>query len=359
MEQKLIFVVDDEMAIREMEQTYLESEGYMVETFATADDAIEAMENGDRTPDLLLMDIMMPGTDGLSACGKIRRSEKLTLRLMPIILVSARDTALDKVTGLTIGCDDYLAKPFLPLELLARVKALLRRSEMLMSGLKKVEDGEMSDEEIKVAIGEDLFYEIYRGGSSQNVGRNIDNCGNLYLDRKAHRIYVDQNAKNTQLSEDIKGKNVDKESIGIKAKSLIKNKKILDILEKGSNVRGNEGYTLKTAKEGMKNDPDIDPYGESSGRDSKEDHDNSVKIIDLQVTPMEFEFVQYLMLRKETAVPKTELLTEIWHLPDAELKDGVRMTDDLVKRLRKKMATAGSTAKVKTVWGYGYRLTEN
>ena len=83
------------------------------------------------------------------------------------------------------------------------------------------------------------------------------------------------------------------------------------------------------------------------------------KITEIQVTPMEFDFVHFLILRKETAVSKSELLSVVWKLPDAELHEDVRMTDDLVKRLRKKLRAAGSSARVETVWGFGYRMTEN
>ena len=78
----------------------------------------------ERLPDLVVLDIMMPGTDGLSICSALRKASAQ----LPIIIVSAKDSPYDRVTGLTLGSDDYLIKPFLPLELVARVKALLRRA---------------------------------------------------------------------------------------------------------------------------------------------------------------------------------------------------------------------------------------
>ena len=76
-------------------------------------------------PDLVILDIMMPGTDGLSVCSQLRQKDAD----LPIMIVSARDSPYDRVTGLTLGGDDYLIKPFLPLELVARIRALLRRSK--------------------------------------------------------------------------------------------------------------------------------------------------------------------------------------------------------------------------------------
>ena len=117
-----IFIADDDRHIRELEQAFLTKEGFAVETFPDGDALLAACRQA--VPDLVILDVMMPGTDGLSVCEQLRRqSEKL-----PILIVSARDDPYDRVMGLTLGSDDYLIKPFLPLELVARVKALLRRS---------------------------------------------------------------------------------------------------------------------------------------------------------------------------------------------------------------------------------------
>ena len=90
-------------------------------------DGVEGLRQFDACrPDVVVTDIMMPGMDGLSLCASIRQTSNV-----PIIIVSAKDSPLDRVTGITLGSDDYLVKPFLPLELVARVKALFRRSEMM------------------------------------------------------------------------------------------------------------------------------------------------------------------------------------------------------------------------------------
>lgn len=120
---ELIYVADDEKHIRELMRTFLENEGYQVKTFSDGYSVSDAM--GRQMPDLLILDIMMPGEDGLSLCASIRKKSSV-----PIIIVSAKDSPMDRVTGIMMGSDDYLTKPFLPLELTARVKALFRRARM-------------------------------------------------------------------------------------------------------------------------------------------------------------------------------------------------------------------------------------
>ncbi len=117
-----IYVADDEKNIRELISAFLRREGFDVEAFSSGDALLAAC--GKSLPDLVVLDIMMPGMDGLSVCSALRRASAQ----LPIIIVSAKDSPYDRVTGLTLGSDDYLVKPFLPLELAARVKALLRRA---------------------------------------------------------------------------------------------------------------------------------------------------------------------------------------------------------------------------------------
>jgi len=291
MSEQIIDVIDDEQDIRSVVKTFLENEGFKVRTFENADvyrkllkkELCSSMSNGNQTrgvstpnensnlilPDLILLDIMMPGEDGLSLCNTIRRGnifevskisegshsgnpaehveKKPTLQsylrqlaTVPIIFTSAKDSPLDRVTGLTMGSDDYIVKPFLPIELVARVKALLRRSAMLRTGNDDAEPEALA-------------------------------CGNLCIEPAGHRV--------------------------------------------------------------------------------------TVRAEELAVTPMEFSFLLYLCRRKEAAVPKAEILQAVWDV--SSYNADTRMSDDLVKRLRKKLAAADSTARVETVWGFGYRLTES
>lgn len=118
--QEKILVVDDEKEIADLVALYLENEGYATFTFYNAEDALACIET--ESLDLAVLDVMLPNTDGFSICRKIREQHTF-----PIIMLTAKDEEVSKITGLTLGADDYVTKPFLPLELVARVKAQLRR----------------------------------------------------------------------------------------------------------------------------------------------------------------------------------------------------------------------------------------
>ena len=223
--EKLIYLADDEAHIRQLMKTFLENEGYRVQLFADGPSIRRAFDA--QAPDLIILDVMMPGEDGLSICSYIRSRSSV-----PILIVSARDTPLDRVAGITLGSDDYLSKPFLPLELTARVKALFRRAQL----------------------------------SSQPDSRPVS-CGNLTLNPASHTIQIRQQ-----------------------------------------------------------------PFS---------------------ATPTEYAFLSYLVNRAGLAVSKKELLKAVWNYPDP---GDSRVIDDLIKRLRRKMREAGSSAIVETIWGYGYRL---
>lgn len=123
MENKVILVTDDDQDIRNMIKIYLQNENYNVLLAKNGREAIEILEKN--PVDLLILDIMMPDMDGMETCYKIRDRWK-----MPIIFLSAKGEDMDKIMGLSAGADDYITKPFNPLELTARVKANLRRVDV-------------------------------------------------------------------------------------------------------------------------------------------------------------------------------------------------------------------------------------
>ncbi|MBO5473578.1 MAG: response regulator transcription factor [Lachnospiraceae bacterium] len=145
-----IYIVEDDRNISEIESFSLKNSGYDVAVYENAGAFYEALKN--KIPNLVLLDIMLPDEDGLTIVKKLRE-DSLTKKV-PIILVTAKTTELDKVKGLDIGADDYLTKPFGVMELISRVKALLRRS------------------------GED------KGDKCLSIGR-------IFLDRERHVVYVD------------------------------------------------------------------------------------------------------------------------------------------------------------------------
>jgi two-component system response regulator RegX3 len=147
-----ILVVEDEESIRETLDFLLTKEGYQVHTLASGQDAVLEFEKFD--PDLVLLDIMLPGLSGVEITKKIRQKSQT-----PIIMLTAKDTELDKVLGLEIGADDYVTKPFSGRELLARIKALLRRTgeSFTSEGALKVGPVEIDQERHQILIrGEEV-----------------------------------------------------------------------------------------------------------------------------------------------------------------------------------------------------------
>lgn len=145
----MIYIVEDDRSISEIESYSLKNSGYEVAVFENAASFYMALET--QIPQLVLLDIMLPDEDGMTILKKLR--EGVATRRLPVILVTAKTTEMDKVKGLDQGADDYLTKPFGVMELISRVKALLRRSE---------------------GVGEEKFLSL----------------GKIFLDNEKHAVYV-------------------------------------------------------------------------------------------------------------------------------------------------------------------------
>ncbi|WP_058302899.1 VanR-ABDEGLN family response regulator transcription factor [Gorillibacterium timonense] len=128
-----ILVVDDEQAIADLVEVYLKGENYNVLKFYRGKDALACMMS--EKIDLAILDVMLPDIDGFSICQRIREEHHF-----PVIMLTAKEEGMDKITGLTLGADDYITKPFRPLELIARVKAQLRRFTKYNSAITNRED---------------------------------------------------------------------------------------------------------------------------------------------------------------------------------------------------------------------------
>jgi len=230
MDKKLIYIADDEINICNIIKSFLVKEGYEVETFYDGRSIIDAFNA--KPADMLIIDIMMPEIDGFSLCASIRQKSDV-----PIIIVSAKDTEPDKIAGLTLGSDDYLTKPFSPVELVARVKSIFRRIEL-----------------------------------------DKNNFGNSHQVIKVADISINPDTKQAELN----GKNIG-------------------------------------------------------------------------LTRMEFSLLYYLAKNKNRAVSRSELLDKVWGF---ENEVETRATDDMVKRIRKKLSDAGSVLKIETVWGFGFKIED-
>lgn len=157
MSQDKIMVVDNEMEIIQLMKLYLSREGY--EVVWTTDSTKAAALAEKEQPDLILLDVVMPGLTGIELCGKIREKSDV-----PILFVSCKGQEMDKVLGLSIGGDDYITKPFSPAELVARVKAHLRRRNLSSAHNRDAEDS-----------------------------RSLLTAGALQIDLSAHTVTVDGN----------------------------------------------------------------------------------------------------------------------------------------------------------------------
>src|SRR6516164_9836800 len=129
-----VLVVDDEPIVRDVVVRYLEQEGYRTLQAANGDEARELLQREE--PSLVVLDLMLPGTGGLALCRWIRGRSQL-----PVIMVTALGEEADRLTGLDLGADDYLTKPFSPRELVARVKAVLRRASAGAAETERIEVG--------------------------------------------------------------------------------------------------------------------------------------------------------------------------------------------------------------------------
>ena len=126
----VLLVVDDDPELRELTATYLGQQGFTVHTVGDGREMDVALET--LTPDLLVLDLMLPGEDGLSIAKRLKADRDL-----PIVILSAQGEDIDRIVGLEVGADDYLAKPFNPRELLARVRAVLRRAQSMPVGFEE------------------------------------------------------------------------------------------------------------------------------------------------------------------------------------------------------------------------------
>lgn len=157
----MIYIVEDDKNIQEIEGFALKNAGYRALGFELAADFYKALE--EETPELIILDVMLPDESGLKALQKIRANKATAL--IPVIMVTAKTTELDKVKGLDMGADDYLTKPFGVMELISRVKALLRRSpSAAKQSMFEFADIRMDDEkhEVQTSQGKcDLTYKEY------------------------------------------------------------------------------------------------------------------------------------------------------------------------------------------------------
>ena len=191
-----ILVIDDDEEIRKLIKDFLQKENFEVDTAKNGRTAIDIVSNSPKTYQLAVLDIMLPDISGVDVCKQIRRFSNI-----PIIMLTAKSEDVDKIVGLEVGADDYLTKPFNPKELVARIKAILRRSSMLETELEKFQ------ENLKIAGGKvSIFYKISEQQKrrslkdlteklKQTVLRtgqdNLQNSKKIEINSSSRRVLVD------------------------------------------------------------------------------------------------------------------------------------------------------------------------
>ncbi len=144
-----ILIVDDDRALAGLLAEYLQREGFVVDVAHDSETGLAQLHNQTSRPDLLILDVMMPGRDGLETLRELRMKHRL-----PVIMLSARGEPVDRVIGLELGADDYLTKPCLPRELLARVRAQLRRNTPATAGSLQIGTLRLEPGERRAYVGE-------------------------------------------------------------------------------------------------------------------------------------------------------------------------------------------------------------
>lgn len=154
----LIYIVEDDSNIREIESIALKNSGYVVQAFETAKEFYRRVE--ERIPDLVILDVMLPDESGYDIVKKIRKTP--TLKKLPVIMVTAKSSEIDMIKGLDDGADDYIKKPFSIMELISRVKALLRRTNFEDAKLLQLDELRIDHERHVVTIGGSLVELTYK-----------------------------------------------------------------------------------------------------------------------------------------------------------------------------------------------------
>ena len=170
-----ILIVDDDPNIAHLVQLYLEKEGYTVKVASRGDDALAEFRL--LPPDLMLLDVMLPGMDGTQVLRSVRQSSSI-----PVIMLTARDEVFDKVLGLELGADDYVTKPFDTKELVARVKAVLRRTQ----GMEEARDDSLSFPGLTISLSR---YEVrYEGEKVAMPPKELELL--YYLASHANQVFT-------------------------------------------------------------------------------------------------------------------------------------------------------------------------
>jgi len=310
---KKILIVDDETEIRELIKDFLVKNNFETDTASNGKEALEKLSLHYNNISLVILDIMMPEIDGMEVIKQIRKTSNI-----PVIFLTSKNEEIDKVLGLEIGADDYITKPFNPREMVARIKAVLRRSEQ-SSKSNQINQSQnqkeaLSLQELSLNLQKNKDSTINAGNYNYNYNNNPSNINNIKSDLK--------NINNFSNTENIN--NIDTNKLNLN--------KIIKIYFNSTNALGRKRLSSL----------EINPQAYRVFINNKE----------AKFTHKQYQLLLYLIQNKNIVLSREKILEAVWGF---DFSGETRTVDVHIKELRKRIGDANGEL-IETIWAIGYRF---
>jgi len=307
---KKILIVDDEVEIRDLIKDFLDKNNFETETASNGKEALEKLSLQYNNISLVILDIMMPEIDGMEVIKQIRKTSNI-----PVIFLTSKNEEIDKVLGLEIGADDYITKPFNPREMVARIKAVLRRSEQ-SSKINQINQSQNQEEAPSL---QELSLNLQKNnGNTINTNNynysNPSNINNIKSDFK--------NINNFSNAENIN--NIDTNKLNLN--------KIIKIYFNSTNALGRKRLSSL----------EINPQAYRVFINNKE----------AKFTHKQYQLLLYLIQNKNIVLSRENILEAVWGF---DFSGETRTVDVHIKELRKKIGDIHGEL-IETIWAIGYRF---
>ena len=307
---KKILIVDDEVEIRDLIKDFLDKNNFETETASNGKEALEKLSLQYNNISLVILDIMMPEIDGMEVIKQIRKTSNI-----PVIFLTSKNEEIDKVLGLEIGADDYITKPFNPREMVARIKAVLRRSEQS----SKINQINQSQNQKETPSLQELSLNLQKNnGNTINTNNynysNPSNINNIKSDFK--------NINNFSNAENIN--NIDTNKLNLN--------KIIKIYFNSTNALGRKRLSSL----------EINPQAYRVFINNKE----------AKFTHKQYQLLLYLIQNKNIVLSRENILEAVWGF---DFSGETRTVDVHIKELRKKIGDIHGEL-IETIWAIGYRF---
>lgn len=307
---KKILIVDDEVEIRDLIKDFLDKNNFETDTASNGKEALEKLSLQYNNISLVILDIMMPEIDGMEVIKQIRKTSNI-----PVIFLTSKNEEIDKVLGLEIGADDYITKPFNPREMVARIKAVLRRSEQS----SKINQINQSQNQKETPSLQELSLNLQKNnGNTINTNNynysNPSNINNIKSDFK--------NINNFSNAENIN--NIDTNKLNLN--------KIIKIYFNSTNALGRKRLSSL----------EINPQAYRVFINNKE----------AKFTHKQYQLLLYLIQNKNIVLSREKILEAVWGF---DFSGETRTVDVHIKELRKKIGDIHGEL-IETIWAIGYRF---